>query len=348
MSQQASVPDPELIKQQAGKLLNNAAGFVAFNTVEIGLRHGLIREIASNPEGLTSGALAESAGLNPFYVDVWCLSAYAAELLEVDGSQRYSLGPHLATLLLDQDSPAYMGGSFLVLGQPEIFDQFSANLPSGNELWWSDCSPDFIDAVSKTGRAFYNRLIPGGLQQVPGLADQLDGAGAILELACGVGTGLVRLARTYPETTLVGVDGDAFSIARAQENVGEAGLADRVELIESPLEEFDRSDEFDACVINISMHECRDIERVTDNVHRALRPAGHFVISDFPFPETPDGLRSPPGRFMSGIQFFEALIGDQLLPTRAFTELLEGHGFRDVGSFDLTPVHAVTFGRKSP
>ncbi len=30
---------------------------------------------------------------------------------------------------------------------------------------------------------------------------------------------------------------------------------------------------------------------------------------------------------MSGIQFFEALIGDQLLPTQAFVELLRRHGF---------------------
>ena len=49
---------------------------------------------------------------------------------------------------------------------------------------------------------------------------------------------------------------------------------------------------------------------------------------------------------MRGIQFFEALIGDQLLPTQAYVELLDEHGFRDVGSFDLTPVHAVTYGRK--
>jgi SAM-dependent methyltransferase len=114
----------------------------------------------------------------------------------------------------------------------------------------------------------------------------------------------------------------------------------------SPLEDVERSNEFDVCAINISMHECRDIDRVTDNVLRALRPEGQFVISDFPFPESPDGLRSPAGRFMSGIQFFEALIGDQLLPTRSFVELLEGHGFRQVDSFDITPVHAVTFGRK--
>jgi hypothetical protein len=49
---------------------------------------------------------------------------------------------------------------------------------------------------------------------------------------------------------------------------------------------------------------------------------------------------------MSGIQFFEAQIDDQLLPVSTYLDLLDRHGFRDVGSFELSPVHAVTYGQK--
>lgn len=49
---------------------------------------------------------------------------------------------------------------------------------------------------------------------------------------------------------------------------------------------------------------------------------------------------------MSGIQFIEALIDDQLLPTAAFVSLLDAAGFGDISSFDLSPVHAVTHGRR--
>ncbi len=97
---------------------------------------------------------------------------------------------------------------------------------------------------------------------------------------------------------------------------------------------------------NISMHECRDIERVTQNVTAALEPGGWFVISDFPFPNTDEGLRSVPGRIMCGIQFFEAQIDDQLLPRAAYDELLIRHGFTDLDSFTLSPVHAVTHARR--
>jgi SAM-dependent methyltransferase len=124
------------------------------------------------------------------------------------------------------------------------------------------------------------------------------------------------------------------------------GVADRVETVVSTLERIDFDDRFDLVTINISMHEARDLERVTRNVHRALRDGGHFVISDLPFPDTDEGLRTVPGRLMSGIQYFEALIGDQLLPTSRYVELLEDAGFEQVDSFQLTPVHVVVHGVK--
>jgi hypothetical protein len=49
---------------------------------------------------------------------------------------------------------------------------------------------------------------------------------------------------------------------------------------------------------------------------------------------------------MCGIQFFEAQIDDQLLPRSAYDDLLTRHGFVGLGSFGITPVHAVTYGRR--
>ena len=144
---------------------------------------------------------------------------------------------------------------------------------------------------------------------------------------------------------MVGVDGDAYSLGLTQERVDQAGLQGQVSLVQSTLEDLDNAEEFDLVIINVSMHECRDIEKVTQNVLRALKPNGYFVISDFPFPETTEECRTIPARLMCGIQFFEALIDDQLLPTQAFVDVLSRHRFQDVGSFDMTPVHAVTYGR---
>ncbi len=66
-------------------------------------------------------------------------------------------------------------------------------------------------------------------------------------------------------------------------NIRQTGLQDRVSLKCSMLEEIDANEGFDVAIINISMHECRDIEEVTSNIYRALKPDGYFVISIFRF-----------------------------------------------------------------
>lgn len=341
-----SMVEEPSVKDQAGKVLGHIAGYVASRTIELGFAHGLIASLASHPAGLTAEELAADRRLDPFYVEVWCRSAFANDLLQRVADGAYRLAPNMDTVLLDRGSPAYVGGTISVLSQPEVFDGFSRSLPTGERTWWDDCGPEFIEGVSGTGGAFYVRLIPGGLSQIPGLTERLQDGARILDTACGAGVGLVRLAEAYPAVSLVGADGDAYSLELAAERLDRHGLADRVELVHTPLEDLDRKDEFDLVTNNISMHECRDIDRVTENIKRALRPGGYFVISDFPFPDTDQALRTVPGRIMSGIQFFEAQIDDQLLPVAAYLELLERHGLRNVASFELTPVHAVTHGQR--
>lgn len=345
MTTATAVPqDAATMPAQAGMLLGAIAGYVGHRTVSIGLRSGLIARLAdAGDAGLTPEELAGE--LDPFYVAAWCRAAFAAGVCERT-TGRYRLGPHLATLLLSTGSPAYVGGVFQVMEQPEFFDRFEASLPGGERLWWDGCSPEFIAAVSGTGRPFYTRLVPAGLDQVPGLAERLTAGCVVADTACGAGVGVLRLAEHYPLCTFIGVDGDAHSLELADARLREAGVADRVRLVHSPLERFTLPEPATVVINNISMHECRDADEVTRRVHGALVDGGWFVISDFPFPDDDAGLRSVPGRVMTGIQFFEAQIDDQLVPRSFYDELLTRHGFRELGSFALTPMHAVTYGRR--
>ena len=334
-------PTPQ---QQAGALLGNVAGYIGTRTIEMGLRHGIVQALADRP-GSTADDLADDLGLDGLYAGVWCRSAFASGILDREGAG-FRLAPHMATLLLDEGSPAYVGGLFVVVSQPEMVGRFDANLRTGERFWWDETSPEWIAAVASTGRTFYTRLIPGGLDQVPGLTAVLEAGCRVLDTACGTGQGLLRLAAAYPKCEILGVDGDKHSVEQARRTIDAAGLGDRVSVHCSPLEELQVDHPVAVVINNISMHECRDIELVADRVKAALEPGGWFVISDFPFPDTDEGLRSAPGRIMCGIQFFEAQIDDQLLPRSAYDDLLTRHGFVDLGSFGITPVHAVTYARR--
>ncbi|HEX2894217.1 MAG TPA: class I SAM-dependent methyltransferase [Marmoricola sp.] len=346
--------DTPTLQEQAPRLLAHIAGYVGHRVVAVGLRQGLIRALADAEAAVSADDLAERLHLDPFYTAVWCRGAVASSICEVEvetqGTSleaRYRLGPHLDTLLLDTTHPSYAGGVFTVLEQHEVFDRFESVLASGDRLWWDGCSADWIAGVAGTGTPFYTRLLATGMGAVPGLAERLQAGARIVDTGCGSGLGLVQLARAYPECRIVGVDGDRHSVDVADRRLREAGVRDRCELVHSPLEEMVLDQPATCVVNNISMHECRDIDRVTERIHDALEPDGWFLISDFPYPDTLDALRSVPGRIMSGIQFFEAQIDDQLLPRAAYDDLLRRHGFTDVGHTVLAPVHALTYARRS-
>ena len=179
----------EEIQKQAGKVLQQVAGYVGVRTIDIGLKHGLLEELSKHSGGLTSDELAQNAGIDPFYAMVWCRYAYANEILEREG-ERFVLAPHMDKLLLDDDFPGHVGGLPAVLLAYDMFDRFSENLQSGERSWWDKCTPEFIQGVRTTGRSFYNRLIPAGVTRVPGLLDQLEAGAHVLELATGAGFGI--------------------------------------------------------------------------------------------------------------------------------------------------------------
>ncbi len=344
-----NITDTDVIEvtaqQQAGNLLGHVAGYIAHRTIAMGLRQGIIAAIADSHGGVTPATLADRLDLDELYLEVWCRGALAAGVLTRDGA-RYALAQHVGTLLLGADGPGFVGGLFPLMLQPEIFDRFEASLTTGERLWWDDTSPAWIDGVSSTGRPFYTRLVPGGLDQVPGLADRLAAGIRIADTACGAGVGLLKLADQYPNCTIVGIDGDLHSVEEARARVAQHGTETRTEVLHSELESMRLEEPVALVINNISMHECRDIDAVTERVIEMLEPDGWFVISDFPFPDTDELLQSVPGRVMSGVQFFEAQIDDQLLPRAAYDALLDKHGFSDIGHFQLSPVHAVTYGRR--
>ena len=330
-------------QQQAGALLGHVAGYIAHRTIAIGLQKGIIAALADGDA--TAQDLAERLELDQFFVEVWCRGALAAGVLERE-AKGFRLAPHVGALLLNSDGPGFVGGLFPLMLQPEVFDRFEQTLSSGDRTWWDETSPEWIDRVSATGRPFYTRLVPGGLDQVPGLSERLIAGVRIADTACGAGLGVIRLAEQYPASTIIGIDGDLHSVQAARGAVSKRGLTDRTELIHSELETMALDESVTLVINNISMHECRNIDEVAERVFEMLEPGGWFVISDFPFPETDELLQSVPGRVMSGVQFFEAQIDDQLLPRAAYDELLVRHGFTELGNAQLAPVHAITWGRR--
>jgi ubiquinone/menaquinone biosynthesis C-methylase UbiE len=338
-------PGPEEIKQAASKITGYFGGYFATWTIDLGIRSGLLRAISKHPEGITNVALAEETGLDPLYVDVWCRNAYGAELIDFE-EDRYSLPPAISEVLLNRDSPSYATGTAQVLvSLRDVLTSLREWIKTGERIWWDTAPREFVTAVAESTRAFYSRLLKF-VKDTPLVHGKLTRGGTLLEVGVGYGAGLIRFAEQYPSAKMIGVDGDAHSLRQAELNFVSAKMGNRAHFVNSTFENYGESAVADVALINVSLHEARDIRRATAAMYHALKPSGVIVVSEFPYPDTYESLRTPPARVMSGIQHFEAMIGDQLLSTRKFVSLLTDTGFRDIKTVELAPVQAVILGHK--
>ena len=338
-------PTPDQIKEAAGKVISHFGGYLATWTIDIGYRTKLFEVISKHQDGITSVDLAKETGLDTLYVDVWCRNAYGAELLDLKDN-RHILSPAMTELLLNRYGPAYATGTAQVLvGLREVFVSLREWIKTGERIWWDTAPREFVNAVAESSRTFYTRLL-NFVAENKDIGSKLTTGGTLLEVGVGYGSGLIRFAERFPNAKLIGVDGDAYSLQQAKLNFAQAKIENGVRFVKSTFEDYAENEVADIALINISLHEARDIKRAVTAMYRALKPSGIIVVSEFPYPDTYENLRTPPARVMSGIQYFEAAIEDQLLPTKEFVSLLADAGFRDIRATDLTPLHTVILGYK--
>lgn len=333
------------VAEQAGKVLAPLASTATIWGLELGLRLGIFDYLARAGQPQSAEDVASALELDPMYTKVILRSAFAAEVLDL-ANGKYGFADHMQTVLLDPDHPAYLGGAVRVLvALRESFLDLREFAKTGERERWGDFDPEWIDAVGEHCQTYYRRILDAVVPQLPRLHDKLAAGARYLDLACGTCRGTAKLVVAYPNTTVTAVDYDPYVIELAERDMKERGIGESFTFVQSPLEDLDLRGGYDVALINVSLHEAKDKEAVVARAYDALDPGGVFLVSEFPFSEEED-TRTVPGRLMCGVQFFEAHIGCQLLPSSRFVELLRGSGFKDIGVIDVTPTHAVIHGTK--
>lgn len=110
--------------------------------------------------------------------------------------------------------------------------------------------------------------------------------GAVLEIGCGTGRNLVRIARTYPEAACHGLDVSAAMLATAARSVARAKLEPRIRLARGDATAFDPEalfgrPRFDRIVISYALSMIPPWERVLAEAAGHLAPGGQLHVVDF-------------------------------------------------------------------
>lgn len=307
-------------------------GLNAMHLIDLGLQRGLFEALARHP-GSSSDALAERLGLHAPYVRIWCTSAYSLALLEADGDA-LRLAPHVEALLADVRHPRYLGG-YVQLGTQFATDDYRAavdGLRTGARVPFQGRSAAFAELIAQALAGVNLMVARKVLPSIAPLADVLNQGGTLVEVGCGSARLQLQLARAFPGANCIGVDIDPCGLAAARRAVAQAGLGERVRIVEGEVASAVPPASADVVLMVEVLHEVDAPLRppLLAACARALRPGGWLVIVDETYPGDWDEARARDFRFALQTGLEEMMWGN-VVPTRAEQErLLRDAGFAGV------------------
>jgi len=249
----------------------------------IGHRTGLFDALRGLPPS-TSAEIAKKSGLNERYVREWLGAMVMAGVVEVDpaGSNYVLPTEHAAylTRAAGADNLAVPTQYVSVLGgvEDEIIECFRkgggvsyARYPRFHAVMAEDSSLTVLSSLE-------THILP----LAPGLADRLAKGIRVLDVGCGSGRAMIRLAQLYPSSRFAGFDFSAEAISNARREATQKGLSN-IEFTERDLTTFDRTAEpesFDFITTFDAIHDQARPLDVLKGIHRALKADGLYLMQD--------------------------------------------------------------------
>lgn len=295
-------------------VLKDIQGAVRLSIAYIGLSGGLLAALA-RLECAAAKAIAEAAGQDAGYVTRWCDAAYAFELLD-ERPQGFVLTDLGRAFLPD------VPGTLMPFAVQEVLSAHMAERAAGL-MRTGERPGESVLAERETvlpwfgpmleaqfGPVFESAILPA----LPVYARAAERGGFAVDLGCGNGWYLMRLARAYPNLRCLGVDGFEENVRQAQARAVAAGLGDRVRFAKGDIYGFESPEAADIIALNRALHHVWDEkERVFTILHDHLKPGGSAVIWEPHWPAERAALREPKRRMVAFQNLTEHVQGNHFL-----------------------------------
>jgi ubiquinone/menaquinone biosynthesis C-methylase UbiE len=251
--------------------------------VSVGHRTGLF-DAMKEMEPSTSAEIAARAGLKERYVREWLGAMVTGRVVEVDPeSSRFSLPAEHAAFLtraIGADNLGVFTQYISLLGGVE--DEIVECFKNGCGVPYAKF-PRFHDVMAEdSGQSVLSSLESHIVPLVPGLTDKLTAGIQMLDVGCGRGRIMNRLAELYPQSRFTGMDLSSEAILSAWQAASAKRLRN-VEFIVADLSHFDDTAEIDAydfVTTFDAVHDQAKPSNVLKGIHRTLRPDGVYLMQD--------------------------------------------------------------------
>ncbi|MGH3677352.1 MAG: class I SAM-dependent methyltransferase [Mycobacterium sp.] len=248
--------------------------------MSIGHQTKLFDTLAELPRA-TSQQIADAAGLNERYVREWLGGVVAARIVDYDpATQTYSLPPHRAAVLTRGAGPDNLAriAQFIPLFG-EVEQKIIGCFYAGGGLPYSDYPRFHKLMAEESGEVFDAELVDAVLPLADGLPERVRAGADVADIGCGSGHAINVMAQAFPASRFTGIDFSEEGLAAGAAEAQGLGLTNAT-FIQRDVTELDATETYDVITVFDAIHDQAQPAQVLENIYRALRPGGIFLMVD--------------------------------------------------------------------
>lgn len=251
--------------------------------ISIGHRTGLF-DTMCEMDYATSSEIATKAGLNERYLREWLGAMVTGGIVDYDSTSKTFHLPAEHGAFLSRKASADNFAVFMqynsLMGKVE--DDILKCFSNGGGVPYSGFKRFHQVMAEDSGQSVLSSLESHILPLVPGIKQKLESGISMLDVGCGSGRVINRLAALYPASRFTGMDLSAEAICYANDEASRLGLKNALFAIKdlsdfhetAPPEQFDFVTAFDA------IHDQAQPLNVLKGIHRTLKNDGIYLMQD--------------------------------------------------------------------
>jgi ubiquinone/menaquinone biosynthesis C-methylase UbiE len=251
--------------------------------ISIGHRSGLF-DTMSNMKYATSAEIADAANLNERYIREWLGAMVTGGIVDYSTESRTYKLPEEHSAFLTRIAGADNFGVFMqypaLLGKVE--DEILTCFREGGGVSYSKFHRFHEVMAEDSGQSVLSTLESHILPLVPGLTKKLEEGIRMLDVGCGSGRIINKLASLFPKSQFEGMDLSSEAIGRAMDE------ADNLELTNVRFQVKDLSDfdvwapgnQYDFITTFDAVHDQAKPLNVLKGIYRALKNDGIYLMQD--------------------------------------------------------------------
>ncbi len=247
--------------------------------VVMGDRLGYYRAMAASGP-TTASRLADDTGTAEPYAREWLNAQAAGGIVDYDVTTgQYTLPPEQVVAFTDESSPAFLPGFFqIALGTVQDSWKIIELARSGAGFGWHEHNRDVHEGCERFFRPSYNaHLVGEWLPALDGVVAKLQRGARVADIGCGHGASTIIMAQAFPNSTFLGSDYHAHSIAEARARAEAAGVSDQVRFEVAPADGFTGTG-YDLVTTFDALHDMGDPVGAARHVRRSVADDGTWLV----------------------------------------------------------------------